>query len=163
MCDFQTKLKEYMNIGKYFMVGVSDIEGCIQESQKCQKYLCELIEMKDFSCRDSSRKRDIFERFMTEKRDIIRTALSNRGVSYTEKSVDDRLIRIHADEYYKLKSESDDAKTNHEIVENLLMAMYQRKDLIKEYINYLRVSTEKEGCILNNKQFINQLKKSLGI
>jgi hypothetical protein len=163
MCEIESRLKEYLNLGKYFMVDVCDIDGCIKESQKSQRYLSELIELKDKLSKLVHKKKDKVERFMSEKRDIIRTTLQNNGVSVTEKMVEDRVSRVHAEELYKLKDELDNDKINLETTESLLMAMFQRKDLIKEYMTYLRSNCEKEGCILSNKAFIKRLEKQLGI
>lgn len=163
MCEIESRLKEYLNLGKYFMIDVSDMDGCIKESQKSQRYLSELIELKDKLSKLVVRKKDKLERFMSEKRDIIRTTLQNNGVSITEKMIEDRVSRVHAEDIFKLREDMENDKINLETTESLLMAMFQRKDLIKEFMNYLRSNCEKEGCILTNKAFIRKLEKQFGI
>ena len=100
--------------------------------------------------------------FCAIQKDSIRTSFDKIGISYTENRVEERLIRLHEKEYLQLRKDMEDRRTDYETVNSLCMAMMQRKDLIKEAIDFLKVSKDKEGCILTNRAFMKKLEKLIG-
>jgi hypothetical protein len=152
------RLSKFFDACKYFLLEAASVGDCIQEAQRTQGYLAELIELKKTFQDEALAAEGEYDRFMAEHRDQVGYILRKNGVkSVTERMVEDRVVRMHGEEYTKLRKAYTDAKTNFEVVDKLLMAMFQRKDLICETINYMRSKVESESCILKTKSILKKL------
>lgn len=152
------KLKDYCDACKYFLPQANSIQDCLVEAQNTQKYLAELIFLKaeiDSELRIAQNKYDIF---MADKREAI-FAVANKlsTKNMTSQVIEDKVKKFERQDYLFYKELLDTLQIEFEMCTNLLMAMYQRKDLITETIKFFQIRKDTESCIMRNKDIAKKL------
>lgn len=153
----EDRITKYFNLAKLALVDMDSEDRCLEEFAKTVEYLTEVAKLKrdiDFRVGNAKRK---FETFLSIKCDIARRNFKTKGVTYSEKMVEDTIIRMYTDEYEKLRKDYDTSKSDYEIVNNLLHIMYTRRDLVKEMINHFRFKQEKTECMMLNRNFLKKI------
>jgi len=152
------KLKEYCDACKYFLPNANSIQDCLIEAQKTQKYLSDIIELKaeiDSELRTAQNK---YDTFMAEKRESIFSVANKLGTkNMTSQIIEDKVKKFEKQEYLFFKEMLDSLQIEFEMSTNLLMAMYQRKDLITETIKFFQIRKDTESCIMRNKDIARKL------
>lgn len=150
------RLIPYLDLSKHFLE-VTTINECLLEFQSTQKNIFDVIRLKgelDTELRSHSRK---YHTFMSERRDATYLHFRKSGICPTEKNIEDYVIRAAKVEYEQLKEKIDECEINSEIAKNILMALYQRKDIIAETIKFFQCKKENENCMAKNKEFLRKL------
>lgn len=151
------RLKKYCDIGKHFLFKAHSIQDLLNESQNTQIYMMELIELKDEFLRKVNQTENKFEIYFSTKREEQHSYLTKNGIKgSTEKIIDDR-VRKFSKDYLQMKEEYDEAKINFDICNTLMMAFFQRKDLIVETINFFKSIKEADSCIVKNAAILKKL------
>ena len=162
MCMIPIELEPYFNIFKYFLNNVSSIDECLLEFQNTQKNIGEIIKLKAKYLHSLKKaKLDFDITFAPIRDEIVYTTKVKKGLNLTEKAIENQVLATNKELYCKLQSEIDDSETWFEISNNLLMALFQRKDILVETINYFKSKNQMENCLMKNEIFLKKFEKFL--
>lgn len=150
-------LRAFCDLTKYFLVNVSSVQECLLESKATQENLVRIIELKHKLEVEYQTHHREFETFLADKRDQIVSILHKNEIRATEQIVEDRMKRFHKQEYCERKSKVDAAKADLDMASSLMMALFQRKDIIVEVIMLMKSKQETDGCLLKNKEILRKL------
>lgn len=155
--NMQVRIEKYFNLARLATVDLNCEDLCIEELSKTIEYLSDVSKLKNEVDKRTTKAKRQWETFVAIKSDLVRRNFKTKGITYSEKMVEDTVIHMNSDEYNKLRGEYDDSKADHELVSNLLHILYTRRDLIKEMINHFRYKHEKKECLMLNTRFLKSI------
>jgi hypothetical protein len=147
------KLQKYFNLANVGLIDITSPEDCLKELASTASSIADLSLLKNQTDKQSSRAKINAEIYWSTKSDIIRRNLKVKGISFTEKMVEDTLMHMYGEEYKQVKLVYDDLKSDYDLISNLLGVMYVRRDLLKYLLEHLRITIDKNDCLLMNKEF----------
>jgi hypothetical protein len=150
------RLHPFFDVTRYFLE-VSNINECLIEFQKTQRYLSDLIKLKAELEMELGELERGFKIFFCSKRDEIFRGFKKYDISPTEKNIEDATIKLFGSDYIPMREKVDNKRVNMEACQSLIMAMFQRKDIITETINFFRSKNENDNCLIKNKEFLRKL------
>jgi CRISPR/Cas system CMR-associated protein Cmr5 small subunit len=151
-----TRLVPFFDLSKYF-IECSNINECLLEFNNTQMYISSIIKLRtelELEFKEFSRE---FEVFFSSKKDEIWHNAKKRGLSPTESNIHDTVIKLFPEEYAEKRERYDSAKANYEAANSLMMAMFQRKDMLCETIAFFKSKQENDNCLAKNKEFLKKL------
>lgn len=153
------RLKKYFDIYKFFLKDADSIDKIIEECQKSQVYLGELIFLKAEIGRELSQVSRQYEHQLEVYRDAVQDALKKRAISSTESIVRAKVESLYGDNLQPMREKKDNLRVEFECVQDLYYGMMQRKDILVQIIDRWKFKDEYESCLLKNKEFIQAIKR----
>ncbi len=155
------RLQKYFDIYKFFLKDVDSIDKLIEECQKSQVYLGELIFLKSEISRELSQVSRQYEHQIEVFRDAVQDSLKKRAISTTESIVRAKVEALYGDNLQPMREKKDALRVEFECVQDLYYAMMQRKDILVQIIDRWKFKDEYESCLLKNKEFIQAIRRGL--
>lgn len=155
------RLQKYFDIYKFFLKDVDSIDKLIEECQKSQVYLGELIFLKSEISRELSQVSRQYEHQIEVYRDAVQDSLKKRAISTTESIVRAKVEALYGDKLQPMREKKDNLRIELECIQDLYYAMMQRKDILVQIIDRWKFKDEYESCLLKNKEFIQAIKRGL--
>lgn len=153
------RLKKYFDIYKYFLKDTDSIDKLLEECQKSQVYLGELIFLKADIGRELAQASRQYEHQIEVFRDAVQDSLKKRAISTTESIVRAKVEALYGDKLQIMREKKDALRIEFECVQDLYYGMMQRKDILVQIIDRWKFKDEYESCLLKNKEFIQAIRR----
>lgn len=135
------------------MINTASIGEALEDARKVQDLLTKLIIVERDLGISAKKKRQTFNMFIARKESEQKAVYDARGTKYTESALSRKIRCDWSDKYIELEDEADFAELDYEAAKSLRFSLFQRKDIITEFIKHLTYNIDHDSCILKNQEF----------